>query len=121
MYKVVSLMTVSWELSRYKLDLVGVQDVIWEGSGTKPAEEYTFFCNENHELGTDFFVPKRIILAVKRVEYASERMTYIILRGRWFHIIVLNIQSPTEDRIDDVKGSFYEEIEHVFDKFCYNI
>jgi hypothetical protein len=43
LYMADSLMTVSREQSKYKLDLVGVQDVILEGSGTKPAEEYTFF------------------------------------------------------------------------------
>jgi hypothetical protein len=32
-----SLMTVSRELSRYKLDLVGMQEVKWEGGSTKPA------------------------------------------------------------------------------------
>jgi hypothetical protein len=35
-------MTVSRELARYKLDLVGVQEVRWEGGGTEPAGEYTF-------------------------------------------------------------------------------
>jgi hypothetical protein len=30
-------MTVSRELLRYKLDLVGVQEVRWEGGGTEPA------------------------------------------------------------------------------------
>jgi exonuclease III len=32
MYRVGSLMTVLRELSRYRLDLVGVQEVRWEGS-----------------------------------------------------------------------------------------
>jgi hypothetical protein len=59
---------------------------------------------------------KRIISAVKRVEYVSDRMSYIILRGCWCHI-VLNVHAPTEDKTDDVKDSFYEELECVFDKF----
>jgi hypothetical protein len=44
-------------------------------------------------------------------------MSYITLRGRWCHIIVLKINAPTEDKTDDVKDSFYEEMERVFDKF----
>jgi hypothetical protein len=44
-------------------------------------------------------------------------MSYIILRGRWCHITVLNVHAPTEDKTDDVKDSFYEEVEPVFDKF----
>jgi hypothetical protein len=96
---------------------VGVQEVRWEGSGTVPAGEYTFSYgkgNENHELGTGFFVHKRIISAV---EFVGGRMSCIILRGHWFHIIVLNVHTPTEDKIYDVKDSFYEELEHIFDKF----
>jgi hypothetical protein len=44
-------------------------------------------------------------------------MSYIILRGCWCHIIVLNVHAPTEDKTDVVKDSFYEELERVFDKF----
>jgi exonuclease III len=43
LYRTGSLMTVSRELSRYRLDLVGVQEVRWEGSGTVPAGEFIFF------------------------------------------------------------------------------
>jgi hypothetical protein len=44
-------------------------------------------------------------------------MSYTILRGHWFHIIVLNVHAPTEDKIDDLKDNFYQELERIFDKF----
>jgi dihydroorotase len=48
-------------------------------------------------------------------------MSYIILRG-YRSDIVLNVHAPTEDKTDDVKDRFYEELEHVFDKFLkYNM
>jgi hypothetical protein len=37
-----------------------------------------------------------------------------MLRGRWCDITVLNVHAPTEDKIDDVKDSFYKELERVF-------
>jgi hypothetical protein len=98
LYRAASLMTVSRELSKCKLDLAGVQEVRRVGGGTGPAGEYTFYNghgDENHELGTGFLVHKRIISAVKRVEFVSDRMSYIILRGRWYCIIVRNVCAPT--------------------------
>jgi hypothetical protein len=61
-----------------------------------------------------FAVHKRIISAVKRVEFVNDRMSYIILRGRWFHIIVLNVQASTEGKTDNVKSSYLEELKRIF-------
>jgi hypothetical protein len=44
-------------------------------------------------------------------------MSYIILRGHWCDIIFLNVHATTEDKVDDMKDSFYEELERVFHKF----
>jgi hypothetical protein len=30
--------------------------------------------------------------------------------------IILNVHAPAEDKIDEVKNSFYEELQHVFDE-----
>ena len=32
----------------------------------------------------------------------------------------MNVHTPTEDKIDDIEDRFYEESEHVFDKFPKN-
>jgi hypothetical protein len=54
-----------------------------------------------------FFLRNKILSAVKRVEFVSDRMSYIILRGPWCHVIVLNV----------VKNNSDEELECVFNKF----
>jgi hypothetical protein len=62
LHKEGSLTMVSKELSKYKLDLVGVQEVSWDRGATEPAGKYIFLYgngNENHELGKCFFVNKR--------------------------------------------------------------
>jgi hypothetical protein len=58
----------------------------------------------------------RIISGIKRVEFVSDRMSYTILRSRWCDI-VLNVHAPTEDKIDDVKDRFFDELERVLDIF----
>jgi hypothetical protein len=101
LYRAGFLITALMELDRHKFGLVGVQEVRWEGGVTEPAGEFTFSYgkrNENHELGAGFFVHKGIIPAVKRVEFISDRMSYITLRGRWCHTIVLYVHAPTEDK-----------------------
>jgi exonuclease III len=91
-----------------------------ERGGTEPAGEYTFFYgkgNENHGLGTGFFVGKKNVPAVMRVVSVSSRMSYIIQRGCWCDMIILKVHAPTEDKIHDMKDRFYEKLEQVFCKF----
>jgi hypothetical protein len=107
------------ELENCKLDLVGVQEVRWEGEGYQTVDNYTFFFAKGSVKSPIrdriFFVHNRIISAVKRVEFVSDRISYITLKGRWCDTIVLNVHVPTEDKDNVIKDSFYEELEQVFD------
>jgi hypothetical protein len=87
--------------------------------GTERAEDCTFFYgqgNGDHQLETGFFVHKRIVTAVRREELIGNRVSYIILSARWCNIIFLNVHASCEDKGDDVKYSFYEELGWAFDR-----
>jgi exonuclease III len=113
-------MTVAKELATYKLDVVGVQEVRWDKGGTVRAGDYNFLYgkgNEIHQLGTEYFVHQRLAPAVKIVEFVSDRVSYIVMRGRWNNIIFLNVHAPSEEKSEESKDSFYEKLEQVFHHF----
>jgi hypothetical protein len=120
LYRAGSLKTVSRGVGKCKLDLVGAQEIRLEKGVTERAEDYTFFCgegNEDRQLGTDrFFHTQENVSAVSRVEFVSDRMLYVISRGCWCNIIVLNLHAPCEDKSDDVKDNLYGELGRVFDQ-----
>jgi len=60
-----------------------------------------------------FFVHHKIVSTVKRVDFVSDRVSYIVLRGRWCNIIVLNMRAPSEEKSDNSDDSFFEELEQV--------
>jgi hypothetical protein len=99
---------------------MGVHDVRWDIRGNARAADYIFFYgkgNENYQLGTRFFVHHRVVSAVKRVDFVSDRISYIVLRGPWFNIIVLNAHAPIEVKSVVSKDSFYEELQWVSNHF----
>ena len=67
------------------------------------------------------FVHHRIVSALKRVEFVSDRMLHRVLGGRWCNIIVLVVHAQSEKKSDDsmqflrgIKACFrsFSEVQH---------
>ena len=43
---------------------------------------------------------------MKRVEFVSDRLSFIVLRGRWRNIILVNVHASSEEKCEESKGSF---------------
>jgi hypothetical protein len=46
-----------------------------------------------------------------------DRLSYIMLRGCWCNIIIVNVRATADNKSDVMKDSFYKELECVFYQF----
>jgi hypothetical protein len=110
------------QVAKYDLHLVALQGVRLGKRGSESAYYYTFVIgngNADHHLSTGFFIHQIIGSSIKRVKFISDRMPYVTLRGRWCDI-AQNVHAPTEDKSDETKDSFYEELERIIGQFAKN-
>jgi hypothetical protein len=104
-----SLTAAARELARYKLDLVGVQEVRWGKEGTVRGAD----CNFSMEKETKSSIWNRIFCVLQNSisSYESRvfsgRISYIVRRGCWCNVIVLNVHAPSEGKSDDSEDSFW--------------
>jgi hypothetical protein len=113
------LNAVARELVKYNLDLVAVQEVRWDNGGSEAADDDILLYGNgyaNLHLCTSLLIHHGIRTAVKRVKFISDRMSYIILRGEWCDVIVLNVHPPSQDKSDFMKNRLYKELSCVLDQ-----
>ncbi|XP_070166158.1 uncharacterized protein [Polyergus mexicanus] len=89
------------EVERYGVEVVALQETRWAGEGSLNAGSYTLHYggSEIHSFGVGFMINKKILSA-----------------GRWYKIAIINVHAPTEDKDDEIKNGFYEELEHLVDQ-----
>jgi hypothetical protein len=60
-------------------------------------------------ISCGLFVYYRFVSAVKRVEFDSDTVSYIVMRGYWFNIILLNVHATRKDKSGNSKDSILEQ------------
>ncbi|XP_047000894.1 uncharacterized protein LOC124616615 [Schistocerca americana] len=106
------------EIGRYKLDLVVMQETRWLGEETRKEDGYTLFyggCVDKHEFSTGFVMHNKAANSVKGFKAVLKRMPCIVLANKVSDITFINVHALTEDKTDEEKEEFYEQLEQTIE------
>jgi len=74
-----------------------------------------YSCSQSHEYGIGFIVNNSILPFVRNFITHSERICLLQLECKWGNISVINCHAPTEDKEEQTKEEFYNQLERVYD------
>jgi hypothetical protein len=70
---------------------------------------YIFFYGKEAKImnwNRIFFLHHRIVSAVKKVGFVSDRISYIVLKGRWYNIILVNLHAQAKRKVKSYNTDF---------------
>ena len=110
----------SYEMSRYRWNILGLCEVRWENFGETSTEEghklYFSGKEEKHVHGVGFLVHKDIVNTVMGYRPVSSRLIVIRLRASVFNITIIQAYAPTSDYDDDAVEDFYDRLQEILDQ-----
>lgn len=105
--------------NNYTIDILAVQEIRWPNNGNLKKGNITLFysgtSNGKHENGVGFMIHDKILPNVKTFSAFNDRICYIHIAGKILDLIIINCYAPTEEKDEDIKDKFYEELESVYD------
>ena len=106
-------------LDSYKLVITAIQEIRWKGDGIIDKKNHTIFysCDKKHHMfGTGFIVSKRIKRLVTDFKAKTPRICKICIRGLYFNYNLICVHAPTEEKDDDEKDNFYEDLDQMYEQ-----
>ncbi|CAG9839544.1 unnamed protein product [Diabrotica balteata] len=107
----------------YRIDIAAIQEMRWTGTGILQKKEHDIYysCNPNrHEFITAFLVSKRIKNFIIGFKAINDRLCILRIKGKFFNISLINVHAPTEEKDEEIKDLFYEDLERAYDNCAKN-
>jgi hypothetical protein len=101
LFKTGAAQGVVYEIERYRLKVVALQEIRWSDSGSVDIQDTKVFygkCNDQRQFGTGFAVHKRLIPTIKDFRDVNHRISILTLTTQWFDISFVNLHAPIEDK-----------------------
>ncbi|XGW34020.1 hypothetical protein V3C99_018069 [Haemonchus contortus] len=100
------------------MDILGISEVRWTGQGCMRSDRKTILFSgpeERHERGVGIVLSKRAAEALVGWRPLSERIITARSVTRHTRITVVQVYAPTEDTSEELKDSFYEQLQDIID------
>ncbi|PNF26081.1 hypothetical protein B7P43_G06398 [Cryptotermes secundus] len=102
-----------------QLDIAAIQELRWLGKGVMEKRDHVVFCScqkKSHMFGTGFIVNKERKHLILDFQAKSHRTYKLRIKGKFFNYSLICAHAPTEDKSDEEKDSFYDELDEIYGK-----
>jgi len=108
------------EIAKTQIEILALQEVRWPGKGQINKKDYLFYYSGTKEktgqAGTGFLLMKKIQKHIINSELHNERLCKLRVKGKYNNITLINAYAPTEDKTEEVKEQFYDDLQYTVDK-----
>jgi hypothetical protein len=104
------------QLDSYKLDKTAIQELRWLDNRVVEKRDHVIFYScqkKSHTFGIGFIVSKKIKHHIIDFKVKCHRICRLRIKGKFFNYSLICAHSPTEDKVDEEKNSFYDELDEI--------
>ena len=115
MYETTKTAQVLNEMKRYHLDILGISESRWTGSGRQVLHDGSVILHSGHENththGVAILISKEKAKTLLEWEPVSERLIRVRLNSRFCKLTILQCYAPTNEAEEEVKEDWYEQLQ----------
>jgi exonuclease III len=108
------------EIAKPQIEILALQETRWPGKGQINKKDYIFYYSGSKEktgqAGTGFLLMKKIHKHIIIYELHNERLCKLRAKGKYNNITLINAYAPTEDKTEEVREQFYDDLQSMVDK-----
>uniref|UniRef100_A0A8D8SMX4 Craniofacial development protein 2 n=1 Tax=Cacopsylla melanoneura TaxID=428564 RepID=A0A8D8SMX4_9HEMI len=105
------------EMQRMKLDILGISEMRWPGTGIKNEDDYTVYysgtTDNTYKYGVGFIIEKEMAKCVKNFIPLTERIALLQLNSKPVNINLIQIYAPTTDHGDEEVEQLYSQVSKI--------
>ncbi|PNF38233.1 hypothetical protein B7P43_G11852 [Cryptotermes secundus] len=127
--KLGAMKSVLEQIDKYNMKITAIQEIRWLGKGIMDILYILYYRNilyvsgkteGNKEFGVAFVIEQEFKSAIINFKPISERICTLRIRTKFFNMTLMNVHAPTEEKEEEVKDYFYQQMEETYDSIQSN-